>query len=185
MLALVSKADHRAMSVVMVACLSGAGVVPALLNLRCSTQHGLCGSFSAPDFQPPRHLEGHFAQKNKSFSPTVITDATALYDSYHRNAINHGATDKRTNLDPRMVREQVEGMNGIFKWISSELQFGDVLFKIFACQFPCGHLTDGAFDPRYTASRRKLQHRDIRIGTSLRLPMPPPVSPHFHQSNHM
>jgi hypothetical protein len=139
----------------------------------------------AHDFQPPRHFEAHLAKKNQSLSQTFITDAKALYDSYHRDPINHGAPDKRTNLEPRMVREQVEGMNGIFKWISSELQFGDGLLKIPACQFLCGHLTHGAFDPRYTASKRKLQHRDTRIGMRLQLPMPPPVSLHFHQSNHM
>jgi len=79
-----------------------------------------------------------------------------LYDSYHRDAINHGATDKRANLEPRMVREHVEGMNGIFKWISSEPQFGDCLLKIPACQFLCGHLTHGAVDPKYTVSKKKI-----------------------------
>lgn len=87
-------------------------------------------------------------------SPTFITDAKALYDSYHRDAINRGSTDKRTNLELRVVREQVEGMNGVLKWISSERQFGDGLTKIAARQLLCDLLRHGAikftFDPGYT-----------------------------------
>ena len=51
---------------------------------------------------------------NPSLAPTFITDAKALYDSFHRDAINHGATDKRTNLELRVIREQVEGIGGVF-----------------------------------------------------------------------
>ena len=82
-----------------------------------------------------------------------------MYDSYHREAINHGATDKRTNLELRVVREQVEGMNGVLKWISSERQFGDGLTKISARQLLCDRLRHGAinftFDPGYTAAKKK------------------------------
>ena len=97
--------------------------------------------------------------QNPSLSPTFFTDAKALYDSYHRDAINHGATDKRTNLELRVVREQVEGMNGVLKWISSERQFGDGLTKISARQLLCDRLRHGAikftFDPGYTAAKKK------------------------------
>ena len=50
------------------------------------------------------------------------------------NSINHGAADKRTNLEIRLVREQVEQIRGTLKWISSERQFGDSFTKISACQ---------------------------------------------------
>jgi hypothetical protein len=66
---------------------------------------------------------------NPSLAPTLITDTKALYNSFHRDAINIGATDKRTNLELRVIREQVEGIGGVLCWISSERQFGDGLQK--------------------------------------------------------
>ena len=110
-------------------------------------------------FNPQDSLKDTLQAKNPTLSPTFITDAKALYDSYHRDAINHGATDKRTNLELRVVREQVEGMNGVLKWISSERQFGDGLTKISARQLLCDRLRHGAikftFDPGYTAAKKK------------------------------
>ena len=110
-------------------------------------------------FNPLDTLKDTLQVKDPMLSPTFITDAKALYDNYLCDAINHGATDKRTNLELRVVREQVEGMNGVLKWISSERQFGDGLTKIGACQLLCDRLRHGAikftFDPGYTASRKK------------------------------
>ena len=37
---------------------------------------------------------------------------------------------KRTNLELRVIREQVESVGGLLKWISSERQFGDGLTKV-------------------------------------------------------
>ena len=110
-------------------------------------------------FNPQESLKDTLQVKNPTLSPTFITDAKALYDSYHRDAINHGATDKRTNLELRVIREQVEGINGVLKWISSERQFGDGLTKISARQLLCDRLRHGAikftFDPGYTAAKKK------------------------------
>ena len=66
-------------------------------------------------FKPLDTLKDTLQVKDPMLSPTFITDAKALYDSYHRDAINRGSTDKRTNLELRVVREQVEGMNGALK----------------------------------------------------------------------
>ena len=92
-------------------------------------------------------------------SPTFITDAKALYDSYHRDTINHGAADKRTNLELRVIREQIESVGGTLRWISSERQFGDGFTKISARQLLADRLRHGAvkftFDPGYTASKKK------------------------------
>ena len=94
-----------------------------------------------------------------TLSPTFITDAKALYDSYHRDAINHGATDKRTNLELRVIREQVEGVGGVLKWISSERQFGDGFTKMAARQLLADRLRHGSikftWDPEYQASKKK------------------------------
>jgi hypothetical protein len=142
-------------------------------------------------FNPQDTLKDTLQVQNPSLSPTFFTDAKALYDSYHQDAINHGATDKCTNLELRVVREQVEKINEVLKWISSEHQFGDGLTKISARQLLCDRLRHGAIkftlDPGYTASiqRGKLQRRERRAGISLQLPLPTPLSLHFHQINHM
>ena len=136
-------------------------------------------------FNPQDSLKDTLQVKNPTLSPTFITDAKALYDSYHRDAINHGATDKRTNLELRVVREQVEGMNGVLKWISSERQFGDGLTKISARQLLCDRLRHGAikftFDPGYTAAKKKLQNRGKRARMSLQPPPTTPLPLHFHK----
>jgi len=63
---------------------------------------------------PTTSLKDALQISNPSLSPPLITDAKALYDSFHRNAINHGATDKRTNLELRVIKEQVEGIGGFY-----------------------------------------------------------------------
>ena len=104
----------------------------------------------AQDLQPFGHFEGHLAGEG----PNAVSNfPKALYDSYHRDAINHCATDKLTNLELRVVREQVEGMNGVLKWIPSERQFGDGLTKIAARQLLCDPLRHGAI--KFTFAERK------------------------------
>ena len=88
---------------------------------------------------------------NPSLAPTLITDAKALYNSFHRDAINNGATDKRTNLELRVIREQVEGIGGVLCWISSERQFGSSPTASGSNQ-----TIKFTFDPGYTASKKKI-----------------------------
>ena len=104
-------------------------------------------------FIPLDALKDTLQVKDPMLSPTFITDAKALYDSYHRDAINHGAIDKCTNLELRVVHGEVEGMNGVLKWISSERQFGDGLTKIAARQLLCDPLRHGAI--KFTFAERK------------------------------
>ena len=108
---------------------------------------------------PTTSLKDTLQISNPSLSPTLITDAKALYDSFHRDAINHGATDKRTNLELRVIREQVEGIGGVLRWISSERQFGDGFTKMAARQLLADRIRHGAikftFVPGYTASKKK------------------------------
>ena len=103
---------------------------------------------------------------NTTLTPTFITDAKALYDSFHRDSINHGATDKRTNLELRVIREQVESVGGLLKWISSERQFGDGFTQVAARQLLSDRLRHGAikftFDPEYTASKKKTASQRAR-----------------------
>ena len=111
---------------------------------------------------PNLSLKDTLAISDTSLTPTFITGAKALYDSFHRDAINHGAADKRTNLELRVIREQVESIGGVLKWISSERQFGDGFTKVSAKQLLADRLRrlrQGSikftFDPGYTASKKK------------------------------
>ena len=144
-------------------------------------------------FIPLDALKDTLQVKDPMLSPTFITDAKALYDSYHRDAINHGATDKRTNLELRVVREQVEGINGVLKWIPSERQFGDGLTKIAARQLLCDRVRHGAikftFDPGYTASKKKTaaQREKSRneFATTSANSISTPLPLHLHSINNL
>ena len=110
-------------------------------------------------FNPYDSIRETLDVKNPTLAPIFVTDAKALFDSFHRDAINHGATDKRTNLELRVIREQVECIGGTLKWISSERQFGDGLTKMSARQLLADRLRHGSikytWDPTYQASKKK------------------------------
>ena len=108
---------------------------------------------------PNATLKETLAIDRPSLAPIFVTDAKALYDSFHRHAINHGATDKRTSLELRVIREQVEGIGGTLKWISSERQFGDGFTKMQARQLLADRIRHGSikytWDPTYQAAKKK------------------------------
>ena len=79
---------------------------------------------------PDEPLRSVLARTQFNLEPTFITDAKALYDSYHRTGMNSSSTDKRTSLEIRVTKEQVLSMGGNLRWISSERQFGDGLTKM-------------------------------------------------------
>ena len=78
-----------------------------------------------------RYFE-HLRQPNLSLSellkektvlkPTLVTDAKALYDSYHRESLISSATDRRISLEIRVVKEQLQSVAGTMRWVSSERQ---------------------------------------------------------------
>ena len=80
---------------------------------------------------PEDRLRQTFELEEFSLQPTMITDAKALYDSFHRNALNTLQT-KRTNLEIKVTKQLVPNMEGILKWISSERQYGDGFIKLSA-----------------------------------------------------
>ena len=69
---------------------------------------------------PGLDLKTNLAIDNSSLQPVLITDTKALYDTYHRDAFNHGSNDKRTALEVKVTRQQVESFGGKLKWVSSE-----------------------------------------------------------------
>ena len=111
-------------------------------------------------FNPHDSIKETLSVKNPTLAPIFVTDAKALFDSFHRDAINHGATDKRTNLELRVIPEQVECIGETLKWISSfERQFGDGLTKMSARQLLADRLRHGSikytWDSTYQASKKK------------------------------
>ena len=42
----------------------------------------------------------------------MITDANALYDSYHREGLGGNVTDKRTGLEIRVTKERLQSLHG-------------------------------------------------------------------------
>ena len=81
--------------------------------------------FWACILRPPDHLRDRM-DETTTLTPTLITDATALYDSYHKESLaGASSVDKRTGLEIRVAKEQVSSLNGSLKWVSSERQYAD------------------------------------------------------------
>ena len=139
---------------------------------------------------PNASLKETLNVRDPSLAPIFVTDAKALYDSYRRDAVNHGATDKRTNLELLVLREQVEGTGGILKWISSERQFGDGFTKMAARQLLADQIRHGfikyTWDPTYQASKKKTAQEgaESRNEFSTQLPHHQDHSPPHNSTNH-
>ena len=108
--------------------------------------------------KPNMSLES-LLQEKSSLRPVVITDAKALYDSYHREGISGSLTDKRVGLEVCVVKERLEDLGGSFKWVSSEKQYADGLTKDQTKQFLADrircHRIKLTWDPDFTAAKKK------------------------------
>ena len=69
----------------------------------------------------------------------MVTDAKALYDSYHREGVSSSVVDKRVGLEIRVMKEMLEELNGQLRWMSSERQIADGLTMqgISSCLVSC------------------------------------------------
>ena len=94
-----------------------------------------------------------------SLSPTLVTDAKALYDSYHREGLGGSVVDKRTALEVQVIKQCLTSLQGQLRWISSERQFADSLTKESTRQLLADRLRYGlikyTYDPSYLAAKRK------------------------------
>ena len=94
-----------------------------------------------------------------SLEPVLITDAKALFDSYHRESIVSSVTDRRISLEIRVVKEQMVSLGGTLRWVSSERQLADGLTKDSARQLMADRLRHGRvkflYDPEYVAAKKK------------------------------
>ena len=91
--------------------------------------------------------------------PVLITDAKALYDSYHREGISSSVVDKRVLLEIRVMKERLEELSGSLRWMSSERQIADGLAKESARVLLASRLRHGklkmTWDPHYVAHKKK------------------------------
>ena len=59
----------------------------------------------------------------------MVTDAKALYDSFHREGYGNSVVDKRVSLEVRVMKERLLALGGSLRWMSSERQLADGLTK--------------------------------------------------------
>ena len=90
----------------------------------------------------------------------MITDAKALYDSYNKEGLTGSSSvDKRTSLEIRVGKEQLQALGGVLKWMSSEKQFADGLTKSSTRTLLADRLRHHrqklVWDPYYTSAKRK------------------------------
>jgi len=95
-----------------------------------------------------------------SLKPCLITDAKALYDSYHKESLaGSSSVDKRTGLEIRVAREQVSSLGGSLRWVSSECQYADSLTKMSSRSLLAErirfHKMKLVWDSQYVSSKKK------------------------------
>ena len=98
-------------------------------------------------------------QMKSSLEPVMITDAKAVFDSYHREALVSNVTDRRSSLEIRVVKEQFQALGGTLRWVSSDRQLADGLTKASMRQNLADKLRHGQlkflYDPDYVAAKKK------------------------------
>ena len=98
-------------------------------------------------------------KEKSSLKPTLVTDAKALYDSYHRESLISSVTDRRISLEIRVVKEQLQSLGGNLRWVSSERQLADGLTKESTRQSLGDRLRHAKvkflWDPDYVAAKKK------------------------------
>ena len=113
-------------------------------------------------------------QVKSTLQPTMVTDAKSVYDSYHKESMS--AVDKRSGLEIRVVKEQLQSLGGQLRWVSSERQLADGLTKMSTRQSLADRLRHAKvkflYDPAYTAAKKKsLSERQAEIQSSSK-PLP-------------
>ena len=64
-----------------------------------------------------------------TLKPVMVTDAKALYDAYYRESASSSFIDKRVSLEIRVMKERLQEIDGVLKWMSSNRQIADGLTK--------------------------------------------------------
>ena len=91
--------------------------------------------------------------------PTMVTDAKALYDSFHREGVGSSVVDKKVSLEARVMKERLLSLGGSLRWMSSERQMADGLIKESVRTLLAQRLRYGqvklTWDPHYKAAKKK------------------------------
>ena len=107
----------------------------------------------------PNATLAEILERPSSLAPVLVTDAKALYDSFHRDGFGTGLTDRRTALEVKVIKEGLQSLGGSLRWHSSERQFADGLTKESTRQLLADrlrhHRLKFTWDPTYQASKRK------------------------------
>ena len=77
----------------------------------------------------PRRKLKELLDCKSTLEPTMVTDAKALYDSFHREGYGTSVVDKRVSLEVRVMKERLLALGGSLRWMSSERQLADGLTK--------------------------------------------------------
>ena len=109
--------------------------------------------------RPTQNLRDHL-DETSTLQPCLITDAKALYDSYHKESLAGASTvDKRTGLEIRVAKEQLTSLGGMLRWVSSERQYADGLTKMSTRALLAEriryHKMKLMWDPEYTSAKKK------------------------------
>ena len=119
-------------------------------------------------------------------SPTMITDAKALYDSYHREGVGSSVVDKRVSLEIRVMKDRLTSLGGSLRWMSSERQLADGLTKESARALLAQRLRHGrlklVWDPSYKAAKKKTK---AELQQSLAESIQVPTQPLPDEENHL
>ena len=90
-----------------------------------------------------------------TLKPVMITDATALYDSFHREATSSSVMDKR------VMKERLLELGGTLKWMFSDRQIANGLTKDSARTLMASlNLTWG---PEFKARKKKTKSERTQI----------------------
>ena len=109
--------------------------------------------------RPTQNLRDHL-DETSTLQPCLITDAKALYDSYHKESLaGASSVDKRTGLEIRVAKEQLTSLGGMLRWVSSERQYADGLTKMSTRALLAEriryHKMKLMWDPEYTSAKKK------------------------------
>ena len=97
----------------------------------------------------PRQSLQHVLNAPSLLAPVMVTDAKALFDSYHREGVSSSVVDKRVSLEIRVMKDR----------LSAERQIADGLTKEAARLLLAQRLRHGrlklVWDPSYKAAKKK------------------------------
>ena len=123
----------------------------------CDALEHVCVFWSC--LHDPRQKLKDLLDCKSPLAPTMVTDAKALYDSFHREGYSNSVVDKRVSLEVRVMKERLLALGGNLRWMSSERQLADGLMKEAARNLLAQHLRYGKlkliWDPTYKAAKKK------------------------------